>query len=177
MREKKFFRDCPSCGKQVGHVSDKTRKMCEGRNCGSCANRIKQTGVPLSDVHKASISATLNITKKAYTEMWGDKYKFAGAHFDKWSKAVKDRDNWTCLRCATVAAGYKINAHHIVPSQYFMARALDIDNGCTLCAKCHRQVHAELDTYVLNGVKFSATDFQNHLKGFINTWPDQKTKQ
>ena len=170
MKEKKFFRNCTKCEKQIGHTTEKARNISVNLDklCNSCSKKDKpksaqhaanisasktgKTRKPFSDEHKARMGAGQRAYKKlvrdAYTEMYGDKYKFAG-------------------KCAKVAEGNFINAHHIVPKCYFMARALDIDNGCTLCTGCHQQVHGELDTYVLKGVKFSATDFQNHLIGFI----------
>ena len=189
MKEKKFFRNCTKCEKQIGHTTEKARNISVNLDtlCNSCSKKGKpksaqhaanisasktgKTRKPFSDEHKARMGAGQRAYKKlvrdAYTEMYGDKYKFAGFYFSDWSKQVKERDNYTCQKCAKVAEGNFINAHHIVPKCYFMARALDIDNGCTLCTGCHQQVHGELDTYVLKGVKFSATDFQNHLIGFI----------
>ena len=183
-KEKKFFRNCPSCDKQVGHVAAAGRDRCEGSLCRSCSNTKVKTGVPLpaetrakmsaakkgkkcSDVHCASMTAYKQSVKDTYTEMWGDKYNFPKHYFVKWSNAVKERDNYTCKKCAKVAEGKFINAHHIVPKEYFMARALDIDNGCTLCNGCHQKLHREVDKYTVAGVRFTATDFQNHLIGFI----------
>ena len=197
VKEKKFFRDCPSCSKQIGHVSAKTRNRAVKANtlCGSCAAKGKpksaqhaanisasktgKTRKPFSDETKAKMSAAkkgkpctnlaYNQTlRDAYTKLYGDKYNFPNHHFTEWAYKVKERDSYTCQKCNTVASGSLINAHHVVPKAYFMARAVDIDNGVTLCRSCHMQVHRELDKYTLKGVKFSATDFQNHLKGFIN---------
>ena len=206
-KEKKFFRNCKTCGKQVGHVSDKSRKMCEGRECASCGTTRSKTGTKHSAETKAKISASntgrknpppsaetrakrsaalkgrvfsaeskarmsasrkayKKSVKDAYTKMWGEQYVFTPTYFAKWSLSVKERDNYTCQKCATVAAGCKINSHHIVPKAYFMARALDIDNGVTLCSSCHRKVHNELDKYTVAGERFTATDFINHYNGW-----------
>ena len=151
----------------------------KGRTC-TAEHRANMSaakiGVPLSDETKASMSASRKAYKKsvkdAYTKVYGDKYQFSGFYFTKWSIEVKDRDNGTCQKCSTKkTTKCSLHAHHIVPSQYFMARALDIDNGITLCSSCHSKVHAELDTYTLKGVKFTANDFQNHLIGFITNGP------
>ena len=176
-REKKFFRQCPSCDKQVGHVSDKSRSMCEGRTCTTCSNRRTKTGVkrkPFSDEHKARIGIAQGITlqkkRDAWTKLYGKKaFQRSGTGCLKtWGNGVKDRDNYTCARCDTVATGYNINAHHIIPKEYFPERAFDISNGVTLCAHCHQQIHAFLDKLTLSEVKLDAEGFQTHTSRFIN---------
>tara|TARA_R110000765_G_scaffold425378_2_gene538213 strand:- start:378 stop:917 length:540 start_codon:yes stop_codon:yes gene_type:complete len=173
MREKKFFRDCPSCGKQVGHVTAKNRNEANaaGRICRSCSNKKVKPGVPLSAACITKLSASCTAyqltVREAYTKMWGDKYVFPRSYLNNWAKQVRNRDNNTCQKCATKkTTPLSMHAHHIVPCGYFMARALDIDNGVTLCSSCHRKVHCELDKYTVAGERFTATDFINHYNGW-----------
>jgi len=56
-----------------------------------------------------------------------------------WRTAVYERDRYTCQRCG--AKGGQLNAHHIVPWCLSPAQRFDIDNGITLCVKCHRLEH------------------------------------
>ena len=167
MKEKKYVKNCSVCNCEQSYKIEKNRDRAVRNNslCRTCAMRKKALGKSPTAETRARLSAATKGKPRAYNKilnaaankMWGDKYK-----------QVRARDNNTCQKCDKVATGCSIHAHHIVPKEYFMARALDIDNGVTLCSSCHGKVHAELDTYVLNGTKLSATDFQRHLKGFIN---------
>ena len=70
----------------------------------------------------------------------------------KWIKAVKKRDNYKCVKCGD---NYKLEAHHIkgvsVLLELFNITTLnkaretkelwDINNGITLCKKCHYKIH------------------------------------
>ena len=54
-----------------------------------------------------------------------------------WREAVFKRDNWTCIWCRK--RGVSINADHIKPFALFPGLRFAIDNGRTLCVKCHRK--------------------------------------
>ena len=53
-----------------------------------------------------------------------------------WREAVFARDNWTCQQCGK--KGGWMNAHHIKSFADFPELRLAIDNGITLCLKCHK---------------------------------------
>jgi len=59
--------------------------------------------------------------------------------YKKWREFVYARDYYTCRHCGQV--GYKLNAHHIRSFADEVELRIDIDNGLTLCEKCHRQYH------------------------------------
>jgi len=77
--------------------------------------------------------------------------------YKEWRKAVYERDNYTCVGCGVKGNGRNLNAHHIKPLSIIITenniktleQALnceeiwDIDNGQTLCLKCHYKT----DTY------------------------------
>lgn len=57
-----------------------------------------------------------------------------------WRESVFKRDNWTCQKCGarSCKGGYiRIEAHHIKPFATFPELRCVIENGLTLCKKCH----------------------------------------
>lgn len=67
---------------------------------------------------------------------WSPEYK-------EWRTTVFKRDNFTCQNCGY--KGKKLNAHHLViPFKDCFddkEMLLNIDNGLTLCEKCHKKLH------------------------------------
>lgn len=62
------------------------------------------------------------------------------SEYADWRKSVFERDNFTCSMCG-VRGGGDLHAHHIKPFAHFPELRLDINNGETLCEKCHRETH------------------------------------
>ena len=57
-----------------------------------------------------------------------------GTLLREWSRAVRDRDGNKCFLCGST--NY-LQAHHILPKHGWKDYRLDLQNGITLCAKCH----------------------------------------
>ena len=55
-----------------------------------------------------------------------------------WRKAVFERDDYTCKGCGDKRGGI-FNAHHILPRRDFPHLLFCINNGITLCKKCHQK--------------------------------------
>jgi hypothetical protein len=59
--------------------------------------------------------------------------------FRLWREAVFARDGWVCQRC-NVKGGY-LHPHHILNFSEHTELRFAIDNGITLCERCHRNFH------------------------------------
>lgn len=58
----------------------------------------------------------------------------------EWKKAVYKKDNYTCQICFDKPN--KLNAHHLDGWHWCKEKRFDIDNGITLCIKCHKDFHS-----------------------------------
>ena len=56
-----------------------------------------------------------------------------------WRTSVFERDKYMCQKCNKV--GGDLNAHHIKPFATHKDLRFDINNGLTLCVKCHKEIH------------------------------------
>lgn len=57
--------------------------------------------------------------------------------YKNWRRAVFKRDDFTCQECKK--RGGKICADHIKPYSLYPKLRYDVNNGKTLCVKCHRK--------------------------------------
>jgi 5-methylcytosine-specific restriction endonuclease McrA len=56
-----------------------------------------------------------------------------------WRTACFQRDHYTCQRCEQV--GGHLECHHVKFWKYYPESRFDVDNGMTLCKKCHVIIH------------------------------------
>lgn len=60
--------------------------------------------------------------------------------YKEWRLKVYQRDSYKCRYCGSKE---KINAHHIYSWKNYPELRYNIDNGITLCEKCHIELHKE----------------------------------
>ena len=67
------------------------------------------------------------------------KVKRTDREVSRWRNEVLARDNYRCVRCGNTD---KLNVHHIQPWKDNPELRTSIENGITLCEKCHKDVHS-----------------------------------
>lgn len=68
-----------------------------------------------------------------------DKQQRNSPKYKEWRAKVFERDNYTCQECKQ--RGGILNAHHIKSFKDFPHLRYELDNGVTLCKKCHKEKH------------------------------------
>lgn len=68
-----------------------------------------------------------------------------------WATAVISRDGATCQQCG--AMGVELHAHHIHSFKDHPAKRWDLNNGTTLCFKCHWAEHTAINANAVNSGK------------------------
>lgn len=114
---------CIECGCEI---SISTRY--KGKRCLSCSKK--------GELNPQSGKVPWN-----YSEDTPEKTRIRGSiEYRLWREAVFARDNWTCQKCSS--RGGVIHAHHIKTFSDYPELRTSIENGITLCKKCHKIHHA-----------------------------------
>ena len=59
----------------------------------------------------------------------------------QWRREIKRRDGDACRVCGETI---NLHVHHIRPRSIYPGLALELDNGITLCGKCHARLKGKL---------------------------------
>ena len=99
-----------------------------------------------TDNGKMIISATLQgVSLDDWEGFVSDERKkfMSSTEYTQWRTSVFERDNYTCQECGRRGGGIYLNCHHILPYRDHPEPeySLNIDNGITLCEKCHRETY------------------------------------
>lgn len=66
----------------------------------------------------------------------------ATPEYKEWRKAVYQRDHYRCVVCLTHSR--VLHAHHLKKFSDYPELRYDVNNGATMCVKCHKQIaHCE----------------------------------
>jgi 5-methylcytosine-specific restriction endonuclease McrA len=61
--------------------------------------------------------------------------------YKDWRDAVYRRDNWSCVTCGTRCKRGNVIAHHVFSFRDYPLLRFDVNNGITMCKKCHLDEH------------------------------------
>ena len=105
-------------------------------------NKGKKTGlIPKTSFKKGERMGLLHHNWKGGVSNINSKIRHS-VEYKLWRKSVFERDDYTCIWCRQ--RGGIIHADHIKPFAFFPELRFAIDNGRTLCFKCHKKT----DTYL-----------------------------
>lgn len=90
-----------------------------------------ETKRKMSEAHKGSKSY---LWKGGITKV--NKLVRTTVEYKIWRRKVYERDGYKCQICNLV--GVRLNAHHIKSFSKYPELRFDIDNGVTVCEKCHK---------------------------------------
>lgn len=145
--------ECAKCGKEIGE-SYPIEEIDNSVYCGDCAfldDLISEKEYIKNHLFFIGDSRLRACVKDGKIYIGSGKFPWEKTDREirnskentEWRTAVFERDKYTCVICKKV--GGRLNAHHIKPFSKFPNDRFDIDNGITLCEKCHKRVHKEKD--------------------------------
>lgn len=143
--------------KVCGHLTAKGRHYCHkckaekhGKVQKSCVICDSVFTVYKSAAHKSSTcSDSCNRLYKSERQKGEKSHRWQGGltsenmtlrkglDYKVWRESVFKRDNYTCQTCGEV--GKKLTADHIKEWCLYPLLRFDVDNGRTLCRKCHQE--------------------------------------
>jgi len=111
---------------------------------------LKRPGVYekyLVAIHKPEyINKRLKIVKKGKNH-----YRWAGGkskdikavrwNLSKFSDKVKNLADYHCIKCGIKYSKGELHAHHLISKTTHPHLALELDNGVSICDKCHNDFH------------------------------------
>lgn len=146
-------RVCNTCSKSILYKYDYVRECFEAEDCVLLEPEYKNCKTPMRYIAKCGHESTITFDafrnsdtttkrcrkcqKKTYHEVPSDRNRQAAK---TWRKAVYEKDSYTCLKCGK--HGGELNAHHLSAYDTDSERRFDVNNGVTLCPKCHIVFHS-----------------------------------
>lgn len=121
--------------KCVNKCPEHAKKISKGRKAFLKTSEGKR-------VHRAAMEKR---SKLPYYQQRGTKRErkrdaeYGRSKYRKWRISVLRRDGFTCQQCGKI--GGILQAHHIKSWKDYPEVRYDIENGITVCLKCHKDIH------------------------------------
>jgi hypothetical protein len=130
-------RSCHTKTINKGRVWTKEQRKANGERCKKLLTGIKRTPEFCEKLRLANLGSKSHFWLGGLTE---ENRKLRNcAKTKNWRKVCFGRDNYTCQDCGV--RGGKLCVHHIVNWSDNEKLRWEVDNGITLCWKCHYQRH------------------------------------
>lgn len=129
------------------------------KSCEGCGNEIIHTNQPITSFQKQKFCSKPCADKYAFRYSGSSHANYKGdaaraknrpAKVSRWAEKILRRDKHKCQRCNAHGPDVSLQAHHIRPYQFYPSGRTDLNNGVTLCASCHWEVHASLEPRFLD---------------------------
>jgi endogenous inhibitor of DNA gyrase (YacG/DUF329 family) len=132
-----FTKKCFYCN------NDFTIESKNKRTVKYCSRECMKLGFPKGENH--------NNFKKELSRDYRSKHRLF-PEVQIWRKTIFKRDQYTCQICNKI--GDRLNAHHFENYSSNKDKRFNIDNGITLCIKCHKSFHSEYGVVRNNKLQF-----------------------
>ena len=132
-RSRKITREkyiCEYCGKEFERLSSQVNGKYHIYCSDECKGKAFGLGNRGENHHRYNPNLTDEDRGKTTTTL----------EYISWRKEVFERDNYTCQCCGDNKGG-NLNAHHKNARNLFPNEKYDVNNGVTLCEKCHKEFH------------------------------------
>jgi len=131
-------------GKKMSSKAKRNMSLAQtGKKRPDLIGKSPMSGKKMTEEHKRKISKA-NSGKNCYMWKGGiskeNKRIRKGIDFRLWREAVFARDNWTCQECGN--RGLELHPHHIKSFSKYPELRFAINNGITLCKKCHQKTES-----------------------------------
>lgn len=122
-----YFIMCPDCGKVRRYAMCKILNLVVNGRCRECQYKYLKEIDPWNKGMR-----TRPISERSHRESrWG-------ADYAEWHNECLRRDWYHCQLCESKE---RLEVHHIKSYKDYPQERLNLDNGITLCKKCHLEVH------------------------------------
>lgn len=107
--------------------------------------------------------ATLTLPRRKKKKAKSGKFPNRPPEHDKWSLAVKTRDGFKCQECPCTDRK-DLHAHHKKSWTTHPHLRFVLDNGITLCIRCHAKRHPEMKDFMLGKKRKKARKLNKLIK-------------
>lgn len=162
---------CNKCSKSIRYEYDYVKECFENEGCELLEESYVNCKTPMRYIaqcgHESTIKFDAFLNAPNAPKRCRNCHKIThhevpifrnGSATKAWSKAVFERDGYNCMACGK--HGGDLNAHHLNAYDAYESERYRVDNGVTLCPKCHIQFHK---AYGFGGN--TKEQFQEWLKG------------